>query len=1083
MSASVSSQVDVPCKAWLSRNRLAAHGWWCYLAANLGMIGVYFTAPSAFMQDALMAWASGSAVLAIAGGLWLHRSRHRLPWAIMALGVFAACAGDTTWAIYENVWGIEAPFPSLADAFYLTSYPVITLAVLLLTRLRTRSSDLSGLIDAAIVSVGLGVLSWVFVMTPLITDPSLTLLERVISIAYPLMDVLLLTMTARLSLAPGPRSWSIGLLLIGIVCWFLGDTFYAVYILNGMYQTGVAIDAFWLVGFTAVGMSALHPSMRDLTTPADARQDVQLRTYRIVLLMGAALLAPTTLLIQYLLSQPINVPVIAGGSVVLFVLVLTRMDQLIQMLATARVRLEHALERERIIRLAAADFVSATTREQIHAITLRAALALNGDTRLCSALLLVDVEHQPAVAGALGWNAGAYQSGTIDLQRVPAPVRTALLNRQTIQVALHATGATIGYDLDLSPRTPNLCCVPLTIQQRLGALLIVARHDALPAEAQAALATLGAKSALALESVLLAEDLFHRQSEERMAALVQNASDVIAIIDTRATVRYVSPSVRPILGYEPEALLNTTVLALVHPDDTSLVEHVITALVQQPGATEQVQLRARHRDGAWLHVETIGHNLLHDPAIRGIVLNTRDVTERKVFEQQLTHQAFHDALTGLPNRALFVDRLHQALARAARHQTTNAVLFLDLDRFKTVNDSLGHEVGDLLLVAATERILGCIRPEDTVARFGGDEFTILLEDVGDSTQAVRVAERILEALQRPLVIAQHEIVVSASIGVVLSTSADSQPSDVLRYADVAMYQAKHAGRARFALYDRSMNNAALENLTLEHDLRRAIERDELRLHYQPIVELATGRIAGMEALVRWQHPQRGMLSPAVFIPLAEETGLILSIGTWVIEEACRTMHQWHQRFTDGPAPAISVNLSARQFRQPNLAHHVAQALQRSGLAPQYLTLEITESVVMEDAATTIVTLHDLKALGIKLAIDDFGTGYSSLSYLKRFPVDTLKIDRSFLAGLGQNPEDTAIVEAVTNLAHALNLSVTAEGVETAEVRQFLCTLGSEQAQGYFFGRPLPADAATQLLATQHVPRYVAASRVRPIIAP
>jgi diguanylate cyclase (GGDEF)-like protein len=432
--------------------------------------------------------------------------------------------------------------------------------------------------------------------------------------------------------------------------------------------------------------------------------------------------------------------------------------------------------------------------------------------------------------------------------------------------------------------------------------------------------------------------------------------------------------------------------------------------------------------------------------------------------QDFQHQAFHDSLTGLPNRALFTDRLEHALHRAARSRHTIAVLFLDLDRFKYINDSLGHEAGDELLVAVGKRLRDCLRPEDTVARLGGDEFTVLLEDVYGLHQATTIAERIKRTLQSPFLIAGQDVFISASIGVTLSEAGQHAPGEVMRNADTAMYKAKEKGKACYQVFDAQMDSRALARLQLEADLYQAIERQEFVVYYQPQIELATGKIVCFEALVRWAHPQRGLVPPGAFIPLAEETGLILPLGQLVLRTACRQACDWLAQYSFDREFAISVNLSARQFQHPTLAEEIAQVLADIGLEPQRLRLEITESVVMHHVPSALTTLQRLKDLGVQLAIDDFGTGYSSLSYLKHFPVDTLKIDKTFVDRLNHDAADAAIVQAITTLAQTLKMHVVAEGVETTEQLKVLQMLGCELGQGFLFAKPLPSDMAGVLFA-------------------
>ena len=429
---------------------------------------------------------------------------------------------------------------------------------------------------------------------------------------------------------------------------------------------------------------------------------------------------------------------------------------------------------------------------------------------------------------------------------------------------------------------------------------------------------------------------------------------------------------------------------------------------------------------------------------------------------QLARQAFRDPLTSLPNRALFMDRLSHALTRTERRGEQLAVLFLDLDRFKVVNDSLGHGVGDQLLIGVSQRLAACLRPEDTIARLGGDEFAILLEDVKDDKGPTSVADRLTGELQQPFVVEGREVVITVSIGIAMSTARRMTPEDILRDADLAMYHAKGKGKARYEVFDKSMNAPAKERMDLELDLRNAVARGEFILHYQPVVELPTGRITEVEALVRWKHPQRGLLFPADFVGLSEETGLIVPLGRWVLHEACRQTRQW-QLAAPATKLAISVNLSARQLQQPGLVDEIGAVLRETRLDPGALRLEITETVVMHDAPITLAKLEALKALGVQLAIDDFGTGYSSLGYLKRFPVDTLKIDRSFVKGIGRDVEDSAIVRAVITVAKSLGLSVTAEGIETADQLDQLRTLGCDHGQGYFFAKPMTSDRVPAFL--------------------
>ena len=509
-----------------------------------------------------------------------------------------------------------------------------------------------------------------------------------------------------------------------------------------------------------------------------------------------------------------------------------------------------------------------------------------------------------------------------------------------------------------------------------------------------------------------------------------------------------------ISGYPPQSFVPTPerMLAIVHPDDRALVQAALDASLDR-GESYDLDHRLLRPDGE-VRIVHQQAEVLHDSAGRPIQRRgiMQDVTERRALEAQLSHQALHDPLTGLPNRALFLDRLGHALDRARRDAQPCAVLLLDMDRFKTVNDSLGHGVGDRLLVAVAARLRTCLRDADTLARLGGDEFAILLEGIADLGEASRSAERLHAALQAPLWVEGREIYAPMSIGIALRSGLDDISADLLRFADVALYRAKEGGGGTSAIFYPGMSVQALEQLDLERDLRQAIEREELRVYYQPIVSLATGQITRLEALLRWQHPTRGLVPPNAFIPLAEKTGLIVPIGRWVLAAACRQLRAWQVAHPAVAAPLLSVNLSARQFRHPDLLADVAATLAETGLAPRQLVLEVTETVAMDGAETAIGTLEALHRMGVSLAIDDFGTGYSSLSYLQRLPVDTLKIDRAFFREQQQN---RAIVRAVATLAHGLGLAVIAEGLETTDQIAWARAAGCDGVQGFYFAPPLP----------------------------
>lgn len=561
------------------------------------------------------------------------------------------------------------------------------------------------------------------------------------------------------------------------------------------------------------------------------------------------------------------------------------------------------------------------------------------------------------------------------------------------------------------------------------------------------------------------------QAEAKYRRLVEEVPAVTYVTPVgdqreRQTSRYASPQVEALLGITPEEWVAEPdrVRALIHPEDVARVT-VAATRATTTGSPIAEEYRFIRPDGRtiWVRDEAV---LLYDehgaPAYwQGIML---DITDRKRLEERLTHQAFHDSLTGLPNRALFMDRLEHALGIAARQNFSGAVCFLDLDRFKVINDSLGHDVGDQVLVAIAGRLTQTLRAADTLARFGGDEFAVLLQPLFDRAEAIQVVERMQRALRSPVVVGAHELFVSASLGIAFHDGAQATAADLIRDADVAMYQAKVAGKAGYALYDHRAKAAAVERLALETDLHRALEREQLRLYFQPIVELASGRIVGLEALLRWFHPQRAVIPPADFVPLATETGLIVPIGGWALTEACRQARAWQLRLPSTAPRWICVNVSLQQLLQVDFVRDVATALRESGLEPHSLVLEITENTLVTESIFTGELLPALKRLGVQLAIDDFGTEYASLGTLKRLQVDVLKIDKSFVRGLATDPRDEAIIVAILALAKTLDLTVVAEGLETSGQYACLQELNCRLGQGYYFAMPTPARDVEALLS-------------------
>ncbi len=549
-----------------------------------------------------------------------------------------------------------------------------------------------------------------------------------------------------------------------------------------------------------------------------------------------------------------------------------------------------------------------------------------------------------------------------------------------------------------------------------------------------------------------------RESEERLLALAEATFEGILIND-QGVILEANRALTDMFGYEVSEVIGRSTVEFVVPEHRDLVEQKIAS-----GSEEPYEVTGVGKDGTLLDLEVRGRAYNYRER-RVRIVAIRDITDRKAAEKRLEYWAFHDSLTDLPNRQSLLDRLGHALQRTRRRRDLRvAVLLMDLDNFKDVNDSLGHGPGDMLLVAVAERLKGCLRPEDTLARFGGDEFVVLIEDVESPDDAVRVTERIVETLREPFVVEGRELFLRTSIGVALGTARQNSAEDLLRDADTAMYEAKEQ-ESDYRMFDPAMYERVVGRLELENELRRAIETDEFVVHYQPIMSLKSGEMWGVEALVRWSHPERGPLDPWEFMAVAEQSGIVVPMGEGVLEEACGQAKEWQEEHPRIPALVMSVNLSARQLQRPDIAQIVEKVLKKTGLESRYLSLDITETVYIKALEGNTEALDELRHLGVCISIDDFGTGYSSLAYLKRLPASALKIDRSFVKGLGEDVEDTVIVGMVIELAHTLGMEALAEGVESEAQATLLKEMGCDMAQGYHFSKALPPEEIPALLSS------------------
>jgi diguanylate cyclase (GGDEF)-like protein/PAS domain S-box-containing protein len=985
----------------------------------------------------------GSAVVALIVGARKNSKDHRMPWYLFALAQAFFVTGDVLAYNYERFFGRTLPFPSIADVFYLAVTPLLVAGLLLLMRQRNEPRSRASLIDALIITVGTAALSWVYLMAPYAHDHTLKLSTKLISIAYPLADILVLGVLLRMAVGSRRRGAAFGFLVCGTAALLLTDSIYGWKLLHGGYTTGGILDAGWATFYGLLGAAALHPSMRKLVERAPD-QEGRLTRLRLALLTCAVLTAPILLIARKALGGSLDGYVLVGASMILFALVLLRMTGLVR-------RNEEAVRREAALRIGGEALVRAVGREEIYSAALQAARSVVDEDVIARLYLTNGSQEEMTAVGSSDRDAASLPP--VRVAELPPTVPAELRERRVVT-------------MEHAEKTWSVA--PLFVRDDLIGALCVLSPTRLPRAAEESLATLATEVALALQSAALTEEALYRRSEARFGSLVQNASDVICIVGEDAAIRYVSPSVQRMFGYVQGTLAEGAITDIVHPDEKRSVLAFIEATAAQAVADPQTtEFRVRHAEDGWRDVETIGTNLLGDENVNGIVLNIRDVTERKAFEAELEHQAFHDALTGLPNRALFHNRLEHALARQRRDGLAVAVLFLDVDALKDINDSLGHAAGDRVLQEVGRRLDDCMRGADTAARMGGDEFAVMIHGSESEMHSIEVAQRVTSALAPALNLDGKQVSIATSVGIAFSNtkgSACPNAEEMLRDADAAMYMAKQAGKGGYQVFQPAMHAQALARLELKDDLLRAIDAQQFTLRYQPIIDLSRGDMAGMEALARWEHPIRGTVSPADFIPLLEETGLIVSLGHHILREACRQAVLLQHECPRDPPLLISVNVSAFQLQRPEFIDEVRGVLEETEIVPSSLILEVTESVMMQDMDLSVLRMNALRALGVRLAIDDFGTGYSSLMYLRRLPVDMLKIDRSFLAD--PSPEATLLIASVVQLARIFKLQTVIEGIEDEIYLERLKDTRCDFGQGFHFAKPLSGEELMTIAAEE-----------------
>ena len=977
-------------------------------------------------QPALRLVAGLSAVLVIFLGVRRNSAADRGPWTLLALAVAFSSVGTVAYTSVPDLRGLGAVLIAAA-------YPVLATVLWIFIRRRTGGPrDEAAFLDALTVTVAVALLAWTFVLGPRVR------LGDWSALAFPLGDLLCLGALTRLLTAAG-RKVPAGLLLgAGLVLMLAADVGYEMSLFSGGSQFLAGLGRFAL--YTGAGLAALHPSMNTLSLAADAPVSAETGRGRLALLGAASMVAPAVLLATMFVDSAVDdLTVVALLSALTFLLVLVRMAGIM-----ANHRL--ALARERGLREASAALVSAADVDAVgDAVRIAVAHLLPADTPHAVVLAMAITQADP-----LGPEAAAQA----EIDRA-AGTAARLVATRDVDWAVAVR---------LTPYSTTLRC-PMVLRERpTGDPLVGVIHVGAPVHAlpglQRAIEVLAGQAALALERIELSHEVIQRNSETYFRTLVQNTADIILIVDEQSRIRYASPSAAQVFENDP---VGSALPEVIHPGDRDRLTEVLAAV--QRGESLQEGQDFRSAGGVLLEMHC--SDLRSDQTVAGLVITLRDVTERRRLEQELTHQAFHDAMTGLANRVLFHDRLEHALARGARGSSVVGVLFIDLDDFKIVNDTHGHAVGDRLLIEVARRIAGALRADDTAARLGGDEFAALIENVQDPGAVEETAERILAALAPPIVIDDEtSLTAVASIGITTTPEADSA-DELLRQADLALYVAKGAGKNQWRRFEADLHNAMVERLELRSALDHAVHEGHFLLAYQPIVDLSTDEPVGFEALVRWFHPTKGVVSPVEFIAVAEESGLIVPIGRWVLTQALHTVAQWRRILPRTRQPYVSVNVSVRQFRETGFVAEILAALTEAEVPPQALMLELTETLLVGEHEGIWQDLAVLREAGIRIAIDDFGTGYSSLGYLRRRPIDVVKIDKMFVDDMVESPQQMALVAGIVNLAQSLDLTVIAEGIESATHRDLLARLGCPLGQGYLWSSPVDGtEALSQMTSRQ-----------------
>lgn len=1118
----------------------------------------------------------------------IDRSQQRV-WLFLYLGLVSFVVGVFVRGVHAEVVGVEFPFPSPADVFVMAGYVLIFCGQLDLARARRHENNRADLLDALLLGALVGIPFWALGVTPFLLDSSVGIPVRLLDGAYSVITIALVVATALLAVGPGKRNPSYYLLACSMLILFVIDTGAILHDM-GYNELGWFISYAFPAAFIAYAAAALNPEIARLTDRPEL-QEPRLTRQRLAILVAAVLVVPLLLMYEVSRDHGLGIVLTSCGSAVIALLVLARMTDLVR-------ANERSIAMERIRSATAERLVSAAASDDIAKAVMSGVMRLADARRveLCMVLLERQGDLRVVASADPRWPESASQHSQLPVfmafgDQVHASVIQGQVRRLPGRVAMREQR------LYVIPSESESLLFPLLVDGLLRGLVVLSAEGHIDRATERVLDSIVWEACLALQSVDLRRDLALQQTERRYRAMFENSSDLVCVLSPDGRITFSTPTSKHVLGLEPSALVGSPLSDIVHEQDRAKALSLLRGAMRDRTQVDPLELRIRDAGGAhrWFEVlvrdlrdepeigglvlnardvsdrrvaeqqlatnearfrslvqnstdivavlddrarfrylspavtSTLGYrpedlmgssvfdlldkdenreraynalwatsqfqqkrseiavqdrlgrshtlavtltDLRTEPAVGGIVLNARDVSDNRELEQSLRHQALHDALTGLANRESFANVVAEALTRDGVTEDSVAVLFVDIDDFKTVNDSLGHDCGDHLLVTVSERIRNCLRLSDSAARLGGDEFAILLEPTYVESELEAVAERVLDSLREPVDLQGREISVTASIGIARNSGPNVSSDVLLRNADMAMHIAKQDGKARFQMFREHMHAEVSERLEMKAALAVAIDAQELLLYYQPIVGMDGSSLHGAEALVRWRHPTRGVLGPGAFIGLAEETGLIVPMGAWILDESIRQLSVWQQRGLVGEAFTLDVNLSVLQLRDPSIVSTVASALSRHSVDPSSVAIEITESLLVDDGSGCEKRLGELRALGVKIAVDDFGTGYSSLGYIHRFPVDVIKIDRSFVDGLGDRSsgKDPTVARTIIELANQIGAITVAEGIEQECELEVLANLGCDLAQGFLFARPVPpAEFVGMITANGHRP--------------